>query len=329
MSITETVLSVKNLTTEFRLRDGWFPAVRNISFDLKKNETLCLVGESGCGKSMTSLSIMGLVNQSTGKAKVSGEINYDGQNLLDLGANELNKLRGSRIAMIFQEPMTSLNPVLTVGQQIMEPLIHHRGMTVAEAEKEAIKLLSLVKIPDAKTRLGQYPHHFSGGMRQRVMISMALACKPDVLIADEPTTALDVTIQAQVLSLLGELQEEYGLSLILITHDLGVVASVADRVAVMYAGEIVEMTDVNTLFNKPRHPYTEALMQSMPRADRNIDNLVSIEGQVPSINKMPAGCRFMSRCSMSEKKCETHAPVLEMSTHADSEQAVRCWVRGS
>ena len=238
--MARTVLSVRRLSTSFRLRSGWHSAVRDVSFDVMENETLCLVGESGCGKSITAISAMGLLANQPG-CRVSGEVWFDGRDLARLSDRELRHVRGNRLAMIFQEPMTSLNPVLTIGQQVGEPLVYHRAMTRHEADREAVRLLELVKIPDASRRLNQYPHQFSGGMRQRVMIAMALACGPDVLFADEPTTALDVTIQSQVLSLLDELRDEHAFSLVLITHDLGVVATIADRVAVMYAGETVEL----------------------------------------------------------------------------------------
>lgn len=305
----EPVISIRNLTTSFKLRAGWFPAIRDISLDVMKNETLCLVGESGCGKSITAMSAMGLLRGKKG-CNVTGEVWFDGQNLITLSEKELRKIRGDRMAMIFQEPMTSLNPVLTIGQQIGEPLVFHRGMSRTQADAEAAHLLDLVKIPDAKRRLNQYPHQFSGGMRQRVMIAMALACGPDVLFADEPTTALDVTIQAQVLALLDEIRKEQPFALVLITHDLGVVATIADHVAVMYAGEIVELAKTAELFKSPRHPYTKALLKVIPRSDRDTDDLVAIEGQVPPIYDMPRACRYAPRCLIKEDICVRELPDL-------------------
>ncbi len=323
--MTDSVLSVRNLTTSFKLRSGWFPAVRDVSFEVMKNETLCLVGESGCGKSITALSAMGLLAGQQG-CRVSGEVWFDGRDLTTLGEGALRHVRGDRLAMIFQEPMTSLNPVLPIGYQVAEPLIYHRGMGRHEAEKEAVRLLDLVKIPDARRRLAQYPHQFSGGMRQRVMIAMALACDPDILFADEPTTALDVTIQSQVLALMNELRDEKAFSLVLITHDLGVVATIADRVAVMYAGEIVELAPTDELFRAPRHPYTEGLLRAIPRADRDTETLQAIDGQVPGIDKMPAACRFAPRCALREDICERERPEL-VDCRAEQPHGIRCHVR--
>jgi peptide/nickel transport system ATP-binding protein len=313
-----SVLSVRNLVISFKLGGVWHPAVNGVSFDVERNETLCIVGESGCGKSITALSIMGLLTEA---ARIEGSIGFDGQNLLKVSEKELEKLRGDKLAMIFQEPMTSLNPVLKIGLQIAEPLMFHKGMSQSAAWKQAKNLLDLVRIPDAATRLNQYPHQLSGGMRQRVMIAIGLACKPDVLIADEPTTALDVTIQAQVLALLNDIRKEQDLSIILITHDLGVVANVADRVAVMYAGDLVELADVADLFERPSHPYTQALLSSIPRADRT-DLLVPIRGQVPPIHRMPIGCRFSPRCDEATNQCNAK-PTLRGDKHL-----TRCWMRG-
>lgn len=314
-----SILSVRDLTISFNLWGAWHPAVNGVSFDVERNETLCIVGESGCGKSITALSIMGLL---TDAARLEGSIVYDGQNLLEMKEKELEKRRGDKLAMIFQEPMTSLNPVLKVGQQIAEPLMFHKGMSKSAAWKEARNLLDLVRIPDAATRLNQYPHQLSGGMRQRIMIAIGLACKPDILIADEPTTALDVTIQAQVLALLNDIRKEQDLSIIMITHDLGVVANVADRVAVMYAGDLVEVAGVTDLFDRPSHPYTQALLSSIPRADRK-DSLVPIRGQVPPIYDMPSGCRFSPRCDEATQKC-SEKPILGGDGHL-----CRCWMRGT
>jgi oligopeptide/dipeptide ABC transporter ATP-binding protein len=321
----EPVLAVRDLTTSFKTRSGWFPAVRGVSFEVRENETLCLVGESGCGKSITALSIMGLLpGQRTCRAE--GEVVFEGRQLLGLSDSAMRVLRGAKMSMIFQEPMTSLNPVLPIGLQVSEPLIEHGGLTHAAAQAEAIRLLDLVRIPDARRRMSHYPHQFSGGMRQRVMIAMALACKPTILFADEPTTALDVTIQAQVLALLNDLRADTGMSLVLITHDLGVVASMADRVAVMYAGEVVETALVGTLFSRPTHPYTEALLRSIPRSDRDIDALMAIGGQVPAIDAMPDGCRFAPRCTLAEPRCRAVPPVLAPIA-MDNGHRVRCWVR--
>ena len=312
-----SILSVKDLAISFPVKGQYCPAVMGVSFDVRQDETLCIVGESGCGKSITAFSMIGLLDES---ARVSGQILFGGRNLLDLNEREWQKVRGGKIGMIFQEPMTSLNPVLTVGEQISEPLMDHLGMGEAEALREARTLLDLVRIPDAATRLGHYPHQMSGGMRQRVMIAMGLACKPQLLIADEPTTALDVTIQAQVLSLLADVRRERQFSLVLITHDLGVVANVADRVAVMYAGQMVETGDVNTIFSNPLHPYTQALLKCVPRADVRQD-LVPIDGQVPAISNMPGGCRFAPRCAEAGAICEG-LPELKGEAHK-----VRCWRR--
>ncbi len=313
-----SILSVRDLKISFKLQGAWHPAVNGISFDVERNETVCIVGESGCGKSITALSIMGLL---TPAARLEGAIEYNGQNLLEISEKDLEKIRGDKLSMIFQEPMTSLNPVLKIGQQIAEPLIFHKGLSLNDAWKEAKELLELVRIPDASARLNQYPHQLSGGMRQRVMIAIGLACKPDILIADEPTTALDVTIQAQVLALLDEIRKEQDLSIIMITHDLGVVANIADRVAVMYAGDLVEMASVQNLFETPTYPYTQAFLSSIPRADR-ADKLKPIRGQVPPIYDMPEGCRFSPRCDEATEKCN-QKPVLAGKMHQ-----TRCWMRG-
>ena len=313
-----SVLSVRDLTVSFRIDGAWHRAVNGISFDVAENETLCIVGESGCGKSITALSLLRLEPPA---ARREGEIVYRGTDLAALPDRGLERLRGDKIAMIFQEPMTSLNPVLTVGMQIAEPLVFHKGLTYGAARREARRLLDMVRIPDAVARLAQYPHQLSGGMRQRVMIAIALACRPDILIADEPTTALDVTIQAQVLALLDEIRREQGLSLILITHDLGVVANVADRVAVMYAGDLVEAAPVADVFQHPRHPYTQALLGSVPRPDIRSEDLRPIDGQVPPIYAMPAGCRFQPRCPEAHDRCATPPPLF------GTDHQVRCWAR--
>lgn len=315
--MTSPLMKVEDLSISFKIEDRWCRAVNGISFDILPNETLCIVGESGCGKSITAMSLMKLLPDT---ARIGGHVSFGGKDILSLKEAELEKIRGSRIAMIFQEPMTSLNPVLTVGEQIAEPLVLHKGMGWKDATIEAKNLLDLVRIPDAQKRLGQYPHELSGGMRQRVMIAIGLACRPEILIADEPTTALDVTIQAQVLALLEDIRKEQGLSILMITHDLGVVANVADRVAVMYAGDLVETASVADLFNTPKHPYTQALLRTVPRADEAFE-LLPIEGQVPPIQAMPEGCRFAPRCPEEHAACSVR-PHLSATSHA-----VRCWAR--
>ncbi|MBI1776701.1 MAG: ABC transporter ATP-binding protein [Proteobacteria bacterium] len=322
--VNQPILAVENLTTSFRLGGRWYPAVRQLSFTLGRDETLALVGESGCGKSMTALSIMGLVPEESGR--IEGSIRFEEQELVGMPDEAMRRLRGDRLAMIFQEPMTSLNPVLNVGFQIAEALRYHRDMGRQQADRVALDLLEQVKIPSAKRRFHEYPHQFSGGMRQRVMIAIALACRPSILLADEPTTALDVTIQAQVLSLLAELKSAYGMAMIFITHNLGVVASIADRVAVMYAGEIVETATVESLFESPTHPYTELLLRSIPRVDRDMGGLETIPGQVPSISRMPSGCRFQDRCPMKQPICTREEPVLAP-VGGDAAHSARCWVR--
>jgi len=319
--MNDPVLQIEGLTAAFRINGAWHPAVRDLDLTLMPNETLAVVGESGCGKSVTALSIMRL-----GTGRVEGRVRFGGRDLLALSEAELSRIRGDRMAMIFQEPMTSLNPVLKVGFQVSEPLMRHRGLDKAAARKEALALFERVRIPSAALRLDDFPHQFSGGMRQRVMIAMALACQPDLLLADEPTTALDVTVQAQILALLAELQRERRMAMIFITHNLGVVAAIADRVAVMYAGEMVEMASVETLFAAPTHPYTEALLRSIPRLDRDGADLAAIPGQVPPIDRMPGGCRFAPRCPYREAACETVVPVLAP-LGGDPAHLVRCRVR--
>jgi peptide/nickel transport system ATP-binding protein len=320
------LLVVKDLTTSFKIRIGLFPAIRNISFHLSENETLALVGESGCGKTITALSIIRLVPEPAGRI-TSGQVLLKGTNLLVLSEDEMRKIRGSQMAMIFQEPMTSLNPVLTVGFQITEALLYHQNISKKEAQEKALEIMRQVKIPSAVNRFNDYPHQFSGGMRQRVMIAMALACQPDVILADEPTTALDVTIQAQILSLLADLKQERKMSMIFITHNLGIVAQIADRVAIMYGGEIVEIAGVNDLFDKPSHPYTEALLSSIPRIDRTVQKLSFIPGQVPSIDRMPPGCKYTTRCPIKIDTCEQKDP--DLIPHCDvPDHLVRCWIRG-
>ncbi|MDM7849971.1 ABC transporter ATP-binding protein [Pseudochrobactrum kiredjianiae] len=306
--MTEPVLEIRNLVTEFKTPNGVIRAVDGISLKVERGKTLGIVGESGCGKSMLSLSVMGLVPQ-PGK-NAGGEVIFEGQDLLKLSPDEMRRLRGNRIAMIFQEPMTSLNPVHTIGYQLVEALQAHYKKPYKEMREEAIEALRKVRIPAPECRFDEYPHQLSGGMRQRVMIAMALVCKPVLLIADEPTTALDVTIQAQILNLLRELQQETNMAIILITHDLGVVAQVADDVAVMYAGKVAERASVNAIFKDPQHPYTIGLMGSMPRMDEDVDRLVAISGVVPPPFRLPSGCRFNPRCPFSDEECTSTLPAL-------------------
>ena len=302
------LLEVKRLKTYFYTEDGVVRAVDGVNFEVYPGEVLGLVGESGCGKSVTSLSIMRLISK-PGRVD-AGEILLDGENPLDLPEDEMIKVRGNRISMIFQQPQTALNPVFKVGDQLAEVLDVHQDLGREKGWARAIQLLKMVGVSDPERRVEAYPHELSGGMAQRVMIAMALACVPELLIADEPTTALDVTIQAQILDLMRDLRREMGTSVILITHDLGVVAEMAERVAVMYAGEIVEQTDVNTLFDQPLHPYTVGLLGSIPRLDEKRDRLPSIEGRVPDMSRPPDGCRFAARCPFVEPDCRTTAPAL-------------------
>jgi len=303
------LLDVRALKTFFQVEGGEFPAVDGISFSIDPGRTLGIVGESGCGKSVTALSIMGLVPRPPGRI-AGGEILFDGVDLLRLSAAALRELRGDRISMIFQEPMTSLNPVLTVGEQVVEGILRHRTMGRDAAKELAIQMLRMVHISSPEQRFGDYPHRLSGGMRQRVMVAMALACKPKLLIADEPTTALDVTIQAQILDLMRTLREETGTAIILITHDLGVVAELADDVVVMYAGRIVERATVAALFAEPQHPYTVGLLGSIPRLDIEQDRLAAIEGQVPNPLAPVTGCRFHPRCPFVIGRCRQEDPPL-------------------
>ena len=298
-----SLLDVKDLKTYFYTDSGVAKAVDGVTFSVDKGKVLGIVGESGCGKSVTSLSIMRLVDPVTGKNE-GGEILFDGTDILKLPEPEMRKLRGNRISMIFQEPMTSLNPVFTIGYQIEESLILHKGMDKKAARQQAIHLLERVGIPEAGKRVDEYPHQLSGGMRQRVMIAMALAGDPELLIADEPTTALDVTIQAQILDLLKSLQKKLNMSIIIITHDLGVISEMADEVVVMYAGEIVEKAKTRELFDDPKHPYTVGLMNSVPDVDEDVERLRTLEGLVPSLYDMPKGCRFAPRCQFACPECE-------------------------
>ena len=309
-----TVLDVKNLKTVFFTNSGLFRAVDDVSFSVRRGETLAIVGESGCGKSVSALSIMRLVPDPPGRI-VGGEVRLEGTDLLALDEAKMRQIRGNRISMIFQEPMTSLNPVMRIGDQITEAVRLHRAMTAKQAWEQAVEMLRLVRIPEPARRAKEYPHQLSGGMRQRAMIAMALACRPALLIADEPTTALDVTIQAQILALVLELQKELGMGLILITHDLGVVAQTAQRVIVMYAGRKVEEADVDSLFAKPRHPYTRGLMASIPAVPtagaKSNARLTEIPGMVPALTKLPVGCAFAPRCAFAVERCHAEYPPLD------------------
>ena len=322
------VLDVKGLQTVFFTNSGLFRAVDDVSFAVGRGETLAIVGESGCGKSVTALSIMRLVPDPPGRI-VGGSAVLEGTDLLALDQAEMRAIRGNRISMIFQEPMTSLNPVMRIGDQITEAVCLHRKMNRKEASKQAVEMLRLVRIPEPERRAIEYPHQLSGGMRQRAMIAMALACRPALLIADEPTTALDVTIQAQILALVLELQKELGMGLILITHDLGVVAQTAQRVIVMYAGKKVEEADVETLFAQPRHPYTRGLMASIPTVPlpgaKTDARLVEIPGMVPSLTNLPAGCAFAPRCTLAIARCREEYPPLQA---FGANHLAACWRAG-
>ena len=315
------LLDVKNLETEFKVKRGTVKAVNGVSFQVDKGEILAVVGESGSGKSVTSLSIMGLIRD---PGRVSGgEILFNGEDLLKKNHKEMEKIRGDRISMIFQEPMTSLNPVYRIKDQIMENILTHEKVSKEEAYKRAVKMLELVGIPDPEKRAHDYPHQMSGGMRQRVMIAMALSCHPELLIADEPTTALDVTIQAQILDLINRLRNELGMAVLLITHDLGVVAETADRVVVMYCGRVVEQASVMQLFTKPLHPYTRGLMDSIPRLDEDRERLYMIKGIVPDPTNLPKGCPFADRCDHCMDKCREHMPKL---VETEVGRQVRCFL---
>lgn len=312
----EKIVEIKNLCTYFHTETGIVKAVDDVSFDIYKGETLGLVGESGCGKSVTSFSIMGLVPR---PGKVNGEIYFNGKNLVGLSNKEMMKYRGHKIAMIFQEPMTSLNPVFTIGDQIMEPLMQHKKMKKEDAYKKAVELLKQVQIPNPEKCVDEYPHTLSGGMRQRAMIAMAISCGPDLLIADEPTTALDVTVQQQILKIMDDLKQEVNTAILFITHDLGVVAGVADRVAVMYAGKIVEYGYKIPVFENPKHPYTRGLLEALPQAGK--EEFKTIRGEVPNLKYLPSGCSFHPRCDYCIDKCNKEIPELR----GEELHKVRCW----
>jgi len=324
------ILRVENLSTHFFTRGGAVRAVDDVSFDVAEGETVGIVGESGCGKSATVLSIMKLIPSPPGRI-VGGNIIFTpkqdepGLNLREFNESQMQKVRGNLVSMVFQDPMTSLNPVLTIGWQLREPLQLHLGMTKKEATDRSIELLELVNIPSPQQRLNDYPHQFSGGMRQRVMIAMAIACNPKLLIADEPTTALDVTIQAQILELLQKLQEELNMSVVIITHDLGVVGEICDRVIVMYAGHIIESGSVDALLDTPKHPYTEGLLKSVPKLGPSVkDRMSPIEGVPPNLISLPPGCRFAPRCPSRFEQCETD-PLLK-TLEQEHEHECACWL---
>lgn len=321
MAQADVLLKLKGVKTYFFTEEGTVHAVDGLDFQIRRGETLGIVGESGCGKSVTSMSILRLLGK-TGKV-VEGEIYFDGENLLEFNEEEMRKIRGNRISMIFQQPTTCLNPVFRIGEQIIEALQIHQGLNDEEGKKRTIELMTLVGIPDPVRRMRSFPHEISGGQAQRVMIAMALACNPELLIADEPTTALDVTIQAQILDLMRELREKVNTAIMLITHDLGVIAEMAENVMVMYAGKAVEYAPVAALFDDPKHPYTQGLIASTPVLGTIRDELATIPGQVPSLLNPPQGCRFASRCSYVMDQCHTEEPPL---TKLEGDRLVRCWL---
>ncbi len=323
MQEQKPLLEVKNLRTHFYTRKGVVPAVDGVDFQIAPGEILGIVGESGCGKSVTSLSILNLLIDYA-KIEEGSEINFEGRNLVGLPKKEMCKIRGKDIAMIFQDPMTSLNPVMTIEKQLMETVRAHRNVSKEEARKLALDMMIKVGIPSPEKRLKEYPHQLSGGMKQRVMIAMALMCNPKLLIADEPTTALDVTIQAQILKLMKELKDETGSAIMLITHDMGVVASMADAIMIMYAGRVVEYGQAGEVFRNPKHPYTAGLLKSIPRLDERVDALFTIEGTVPNQYNMPAGCKFWPRCPHATEQCKKEEPALLR--YGDCQ--VRCWNYG-
>lgn len=316
----QKLLEVKHLATSFKIKKKWITAVEDISFSIEKGETLGIVGESGCGKSVTSMSILRLLPRATSRID-KGEILYKGNDITNLKNKEMSNIRGKEISMIFQDSMTSLNPVMSIGKQLMEAILLKRNIDKKEAEKEALEMLIKVGIPSPEKRMKEYPHQLSGGMRQRVMIAIALAQNPSLIIADEPTTALDVTIQAQILEILEKLKKNSEASIMLITHDMGVVADMADKIMVMYAGMIMEYGFTKDVFKNPLHPYTKGLLRSIPRKDKDVDRLWTIEGTVPTLQNMPKGCRFCTRCQEAEEKCVNERPEM----YQVGSQKVSCW----
>jgi oligopeptide/dipeptide ABC transporter ATP-binding protein len=322
--MSETILEVKNLRTEFKREKSYVTAIHDVSFSLNKGEIVGLVGESGCGKSVTSMSIMRLLGDTSGKI-TNGEIRFKGRNLLDLSEREMQTIRGSRISMIFQDPMSSLNPPIRIEKQMIEAVRIHENCSKEQARKIAADMLHEVGIPDVENTLRSYPHQLSGGMCQRVMIAMAMACKPELLIADEPTTALDVTIQAQIMDLMKKIQKENGTTILLITHDLGVVAQMCSRVLVMYAGRIVEQADVHELFYNPKHPYTKGLIACVPKIGSDVRRLPSIPGSVPDLSVMPKGCKFAPRCQYASDRCLKGEPDLVLVDGRENHW-IRCYL---
>jgi oligopeptide transport system ATP-binding protein len=308
LSNAKNLLEVTNLRVNFRTPDGFVTAVNDLNFTLEQGQTLGIVGESGSGKSQTAFALMGLL---AGNGVIEGEARFKGQNILALNEKAMNRIRSKEIAMIFQDPMTSLNPYMKVGKQLMEVLMLHKGMSKAEAFEASVKMLDAVKMPEARKRMNMYPHEFSGGMRQRVMIAMALLCQPKLLIADEPTTALDVTVQAQILTLLNELKDDFNTSIIMITHDLGVVAGLCDKVLVMYAGQTMEYGTAEDVFYRPTHPYTQGLLKAIPRLDGNAEKLSTIPGNPPNLLHLPSGCPFQARCEFAKDRCGESMPELK------------------
>jgi len=317
----EKLIEVENLKTYFYTDNGVSKAIDGVDFEIYPSDTLGLVGESGCGKSITALSILRLIQEPSGKI-IEGKVLFKGKDLLKLKLNEIRKIRGNEISMIFQDPMTSLDPVFTIGEQVSETILLHKDISKKEAIKQAIEMLKKVGIALPEQRVNEYPHQLSGGMRQRVMIAIALSCNSKLLIADEPTTALDVTIQAQILDLMDELKDEFGMSILMITHDMGVIAEMSDRVGVMYAGKIIEYADVKTLFANPRHPYTRGLMNSIPRPGLNRNRLLTIVGSVPSSYNYPKGCSYNIRCPIASDICFIQEPEIE---ELEKGHKIRCW----
>ena len=320
--MAEPLLEVRNLKVEFRTRKQALTAIHDVSFDVFPATTLGIVGESGCGKSVTATSLLRILPRETSRVCPGSVVRLHGKDLLEMSDREFRQIRGNKISMIFQDPMTALNPVYTIGDQLIEMLTAHRHMKRSEAFERGVEMLEKMGIPSPRQRMKEYPHQLSGGMRQRVMIAMALSCDPELLIADEPTTALDVTIQAQILELMGKLKEQFHTAIMLITHDMGVIAEMADEVMVMYAGEVVEYAPVTELFDHPRHPYTQGLLRSIPRLDQDAQELYTIEGTVPGLNEMPEGCRFAGRCPYATEHCRASAPPLR---EAAPGIKVRCW----